>query len=128
MRVLGLDVGDRRIGIAISDDLGLTAQGLAQLDRRNTRADMTALQEIVATHNVHRIVVGMPRNMNSRSLAICCNSIERSRVIDSEIGKPILRSRSLKVFAQRVRSDITAADSCLSFLRSDSTWSISSAS
>lgn len=64
MRVLGLDVGDRRIGIAISDELGLTAQGLSQLERRNTRADMAALQEIITTHKIQQVVVGMPRNMN----------------------------------------------------------------
>jgi putative Holliday junction resolvase len=64
MRVLGLDVGDRRIGVAISDELGLTAQGLSQLERRGTHADMAALQEVIASHQVQRIVVGMPRNMN----------------------------------------------------------------
>ena len=64
MRVLGLDVGDRRIGLAISDELGLTAQGLSQLERRGRRADMAALQEIVASHEVHCIVVGLPRHLN----------------------------------------------------------------
>jgi putative Holliday junction resolvase len=64
MRVLGLDVGERRIGVAISDELGLTAQGLFQLERRGKHADMAALQEAIASHQVQRIVVGMPRNMN----------------------------------------------------------------
>jgi putative Holliday junction resolvase len=64
MRMLGLDVGDRRIGIAVSDDLGLTAQGLVQLERRDKHADMAALQKVIATHEVYQIVVGMPRNMD----------------------------------------------------------------
>jgi putative holliday junction resolvase len=63
-RLLGLDVGDRRIGMAISDELGLTAQGLSTLERRNKRADMAAIQEIISTHAVAGIVVGMPRNMD----------------------------------------------------------------
>jgi putative Holliday junction resolvase len=42
--MLGLDVGDRRIGLAVSDELGLTAQGLPTLERRNKRVDMAALQ------------------------------------------------------------------------------------
>ena len=64
MRLLGLDVGDRRIGIAISDDLGLTAQGLPTLERRNRRADMASLKDLITTHEVGSIVVGMPRNMD----------------------------------------------------------------
>lgn len=63
-RVLGLDVGDRRIGLAVSDELGLTAQGLPTLERRNKRADMAALQEIITTYAITRIIVGMPRNMD----------------------------------------------------------------
>ena len=63
-RVLGLDVGDRRIGLAVSDELGLTAQGLPTLERRNKRVDMAALKEIITTYAITRIVVGMPRNMD----------------------------------------------------------------
>jgi putative Holliday junction resolvase len=63
-RLLGLDVGDRRIGLAISDALGFTAQGLPTLERRNQRADMAALQEIITTYDVSGLVVGMPRNMD----------------------------------------------------------------
>lgn len=64
MHLLGLDVGDRRIGIAISDDLGLTAQGLPTLERRNMRVDMASLQALIATRQVSEIVIGMPRNMD----------------------------------------------------------------
>jgi putative Holliday junction resolvase len=64
MRVLGLDVGERRIGIAISDELGITAQGLTQIARRHPRADVAALLDVITAHEVSQIVVGMPRNMN----------------------------------------------------------------
>lgn len=57
-------MGDRRIGIAISDDLGLTAQGLPTLERRNIRSDMASLQTLIATYQVDEIVIGMPRNMD----------------------------------------------------------------
>lgn len=63
-RLLGLDVGDRRIGLAISDALGLTAQGLPTLERRNQRADMAAWQKMSAAYAVNGLVVGMPRNMD----------------------------------------------------------------
>lgn len=64
MRCLGLDLGDKRIGIAISDELGITAQGLETLQRRNLQTDMAALQALVDTYGVTEIVVGMPRNMD----------------------------------------------------------------
>jgi putative Holliday junction resolvase len=64
MRILGLDVGDRRIGVAISDELGLTAQGLTLLERRDPQADVAALQQVIARHQVGQVVVGMPRNMD----------------------------------------------------------------
>lgn len=64
MRLLGLDVGDRRIGIALSDELALTAQGLTVLERRTIQADLDALGQLITHHQVERIIVGIPRNMN----------------------------------------------------------------
>ncbi len=60
MRVLGLDVGDRRIGVAMSDPLGLTAQRLTVLTRTAAAADADAVGALVAAHGVARIVVGLP--------------------------------------------------------------------
>ena len=59
-RLLGLDVGDRRIGVALSDPLGLTAQRLTVLERRDLAADLSAIDALVAEHQVERIVVGLP--------------------------------------------------------------------
>ena len=64
MRLMGLDVGDRRIGVAVSDELSLFAQGLLVLERRGLAADLSALGRVIAEKDVSRIVVGMPRNMN----------------------------------------------------------------
>jgi putative Holliday junction resolvase len=63
-RVLGLDVGSRRIGIAISDPLGITAQGLETLQRRNKRTDLTALERVIHDYAVKEIVVGLPLRMS----------------------------------------------------------------
>ena len=64
MRILGLDVGDRRIGVAVSDELALFAQGLFVLERRSLAVDTAALRGVMSEYDVTRIVVGMPRNMN----------------------------------------------------------------
>ena len=63
-RVLGLDVGSRRIGIAISDPLGITAQGLETLQRRNKRQDLAALERVIREYAVREIVVGLPLRMS----------------------------------------------------------------
>lgn len=63
-RLLGLDVGSRRIGIAVSDPLGITAQGLETLQRRNKRFDLQALEEVIRKYEVREIVVGLPLRMS----------------------------------------------------------------
>ncbi len=63
-RVLGLDVGSRRIGVAVSDPLGITAQGLETLQRRNKRYDFEQLQRVIQEYDVREIVVGLPLRMS----------------------------------------------------------------
>src|ERR1700741_1825325 len=63
-RVLGLDVGSKRIGIAISDPLGITAQGLETLQRQNKRLDFEKLAKLAHAHEVAEIVVGFPLRMS----------------------------------------------------------------
>ena len=63
-RVLGLDVGARRIGVAISDPLGITAQGLDTLQRRNKRHDFEHLRSVIRKYEVKVIVVGLPLRMS----------------------------------------------------------------
>ena len=64
MRILGLDVGSKRIGIAISDELGWTAQGITTLHRRNGEGDLREIRDIARQYGVEKIVVGLPRNMD----------------------------------------------------------------
>lgn len=66
-RILGLDVGARRIGIAVSDPLGLTAQGLDTLHRKNRRGDFSELQQIVGQYEIREIVVGNPLRLSGTS-------------------------------------------------------------
>ena len=63
-RVLGLDVGSRRIGVAVSDPLGITAQGLETLHRRNKKYDFSYLHRIIRDYAVEEIVVGLPLRMS----------------------------------------------------------------
>lgn len=64
VRILGLDIGSKRIGVAISDELGFTAQGMETILCKNPDADMAKIAQIVQDFHVTEIVVGMPYNMN----------------------------------------------------------------
>jgi putative Holliday junction resolvase len=63
-RVLGLDVGSKTIGIAISDPLGITAQGLETIRRKNKRLDFEQLAQLVRKYEVSEIVVGYPLRLS----------------------------------------------------------------
>jgi len=63
-RVLALDVGSKRIGIAVSDPLGITAQGLPTLQRQNKRRDFEALGRLLENYQVREVVVGLPLRLS----------------------------------------------------------------
>jgi putative holliday junction resolvase len=63
-RLLALDVGKKRIGLAVSDELGFTAQGIETLVRTRIRDDLAALEQIVTQWNVHTLLVGKPLHMS----------------------------------------------------------------
>ncbi|MDH4615557.1 Holliday junction resolvase RuvX [Brevibacillus sp. AY1] len=63
-RLLGLDVGDKTIGVAVSDELGWTAQGLETIKRQSKEKDLARLKEWIAKYQIGAIVVGLPKNMN----------------------------------------------------------------
>ncbi|HQA60630.1 MAG: Holliday junction resolvase RuvX [Tepidanaerobacteraceae bacterium] len=64
MRILGLDIGEKRIGVAISDELYFSANGLDVIERKNNGEDINKIAEIVSRYNVVKIVVGLPKNMD----------------------------------------------------------------
>lgn len=59
-----MDVGDKRIGMAISDVMGWTAQGIPTLERRNKKYDLEFIRNVIEEYQPERIVVGLPKNMN----------------------------------------------------------------
>lgn len=64
MRILGLDYGDKRIGVALSDAFGWTAQGLEMIERKREGDEFRRIAELVKEHEVEAVVVGLPKNMN----------------------------------------------------------------
>ena len=63
-RILALDVGDKTIGVAASDALGITAQGITTVRRENLAKDLATLKKLVAEYDADTLVLGLPKNMN----------------------------------------------------------------
>ena len=67
MRIMGLDLGESRIGVALSDELLLTAQGLCVINSRGTANDLAQVLQLIEQHAVTHLVLGLPRNMDGSS-------------------------------------------------------------
>ncbi|MEW8955210.1 Holliday junction resolvase RuvX [Clostridium sp.] len=90
MRILGLDIGDRTIGVAISDPLGYTAQGITTIRRKIDPLDIEEVRKICENYSVEKIVSGLPKNMNGtvgpqgEKVMEFCDKLKDSLNIDIE--------------------------------------------
>ncbi len=66
LRILGLDVGTKYIGVALSDEMGWTAQALTTIERKGIRPDLDAIQILIEDHGVEEVVVGLPIQMDGQ--------------------------------------------------------------
>ena len=104
MRVLGLDVGDRRIGVAVSDLLWLTAQGVETWERRGMEKDMAHFRALAAEWKAGKWVLGLPVNMNG-TVGEKAESVRRfGEILETETGLPVVYcdERLTTVAAHRV--------------------------
>jgi putative Holliday junction resolvase len=88
MRIMALDAGDRNIGVAVSDELGWTAQGLTVIRRGTWEEDLARLRTLVVDYQVSRIVVGHPRNMDGSSGTRAILSAEFADRLSADLGLP----------------------------------------
>ncbi len=65
MRIMGLDLGDVTIGVAVSDELGMIAHGITTIRRKSLNYDIDSLKNIICEKDIKRIVIGFPKNMNN---------------------------------------------------------------
>ena len=86
---MGLDVGDRRIGVAVSDELGLTAQPVLTLVRSNRRQDLKSLQRLIRKHNCVAIVVGNPLYMSGDQSPQAVKAQAFAQILREETGLPV---------------------------------------
>lgn len=88
-RVLAVDYGRRRIGLAISDELRLTAQPLAVLSRTNRENDLRRLRELCRKHHVKQIVVGHPKHLSGASSEMTHEASRFAARLEKNLGLPV---------------------------------------
>lgn len=89
-RILALDVGTKRIGLAVSDPLGITAQGLEVLNRRSRQEDLAYLLKIARDYQVQQIVVGLPRHMDGRLGAAAPEIMALAEALGKALGVEVI--------------------------------------
>lgn len=105
MRIMGLDVGEKRIGVALSDPMGWTAQGHSVIARKNLDYDLKEIKKICEEKEVDEIVIGLPRNMNG-TLGPKAEEIQR-------FGERIARYTGIKVCYWDERLSTVSAEKVL---------------
>lgn len=86
MRILGLDLGSKTIGVAISDPFGWTAQGITTIRRTKKENDILEIEKICNEYKVEEIVIGLPKNMNGSIGESGNRAIEFSEVVKEKLN------------------------------------------
>ncbi len=93
MRILGLDYGSKTVGVAVSDPLGITAQGVSTIWRKQEnklRQTLAQIEKLVEDYQVERIVLGYPKNMNNTVGERALKSLEFREMLERRTGLPVV--------------------------------------
>ena len=93
MRILGLDFGSKTVGVAVSDELLITAQGVEIIRRKaptKLRQTLARIEELVGEYDVERIVLGYPKNMNNTEGERCERTKEFKELLERRTGLPVI--------------------------------------
>ena len=110
-RILALDVGKKRIGLAVSDELGITAQGIETLARTRIREDVKKLREIAKQWNIHTLLVGRPLHMSGDESRQSEYTREFANRLEEQLSLPVVfwDERLTTVEAHRALSETGAS-------------------
>ena len=93
MRIMGLDHGSKTIGVAVSDPMGLTAQGIETITREEEnklRKSLRRIEELVEQYQVEEIVLGFPKNMNNTIGERAEKSLQLKEILERRLGLPVI--------------------------------------
>ncbi|MGO5230327.1 Holliday junction resolvase RuvX [Thermoguttaceae bacterium LCP21S3_D4] len=89
MRIIGLDFGSKTVGVAVSDELLITAQGIEIVRRKSEnklRQTLARIEELIKEYNVEKIVLGFPKNMNNSEGERCEKTLEFKEMLERRTG------------------------------------------
>ena len=113
MRVMGLDYGEKTIGVAVSDGLGITAQGIITIRRRSFDKDFVQLKKYIEEYEVGEIVIGLPKNMDGSLGPSADKALAFAEKLKKEFGLPVAMydERLSTAFAQKalIEGDVSRA-------------------
>jgi len=108
MRILGLDFGDKNIGLAVSDRLGLTAQGIGCYTVKNKKEDKKFFKELISKYDVDKIVLGLPLRMDGTQGTRAAKTKEFAGWLEKTLDLPVIlwderltTQQALKVLSQQ---------------------------
>jgi putative Holliday junction resolvase len=90
MKILGLDIGEKRIGIAISDELGYTAQGIRVLTRGGLEDDLMVLKDLINETKASEVVVGLPKNMDGSLGEAAQGILSLAKKMEESLSVPVI--------------------------------------
>lgn len=110
MRILGLDFGSKTVGVAVCDPLGITAQGveiIRRKDENKLRQTLARIEELVKEYEADRIILGLPKNMNNTSGERVDKTMEFKAMLERRTGLPVIMwdERLTTVAADRIMMD-----------------------
>jgi putative Holliday junction resolvase len=91
MRILGLDYGSKRIGVAICDELGITAYGVTTIVRQNRKQTLNALEALIRHYGVEKIVIGYPIRLNGTMGTLCEEIDQFSKILNAMFLLPVIK-------------------------------------
>ncbi|AWW27989.1 Holliday junction resolvase RuvX [Acetobacterium carbinolicum] len=89
-RILGIDVGDKRIGVAVTDPLQITAQGVMTLKRKTRDDDLEAFRNLIAKYEIKKVVAGLPLNMDGSESAQTRKTVNFCQFIKKRLNIEII--------------------------------------
>lgn len=101
-RTLAIDLGTKNIGLAVSDPLGVTAQGLPSLRRTNRRADLAHLRELVEALGVTQVIVGHPLHLKGYAGARAQEAERFAEWLRAELARPGGQAMPVELFDERL--------------------------
>ena len=100
-RILGLDVGDRRVGVAVSDELGVTARGLFVFDRVSLKSDTSKIVDAARENDCSHVVIGLPLNLSGQDSVQTEKVREFAKKLENKLVSNAMQDVRVELFDER---------------------------